>query len=630
MILRAVGVGLLFHATAFGRSAPLLDAIPTVARSAQANDNRVAAGRLESGTLTLALELRETIWTPGGPRGRAIPVFAFAEAGKESSIPGPLIRVPAGTNMHMLVHNLLDRRAVVHGLHDHDGLPDSVVLAAGEERTITFRAVTPGTQFYWARTQSVGRVIGRHEDSQLVGGFIVDAAGSRPLAAERVLLISAFDDSVRATGFPADHFQVFALNGRSWPSTERLSYALGDTVRWRVINASDHIHPMHLHGFYFSVVSLGSELRDTVYAVAGRHDAVTELLRHASAVSLEWVASRSGNWLYHCHMIDHIATALRLDTVANTRHMGADSAHSRVEDMMSGLVMAIAVRDQADVRTAPARRKMAAPTKALNLFVTERPASGGELPSLSYVLQRGGVRPAADSVERPGTTLVLHQREPTEILVTNLMQRATAVHWHGLELESYFDGVAGWSGTTTRSAPLIKAGKSFAVRITPPRAGTFIYHTHVDETTQLKAGLYGAFIVLPEGVAQRDTTERLLILTEAGLEQPDLPRGAQGIQQVVTLGVGVTHRLRIVSIPATVPMQVRLLRDTTTMRWRPIAKDGADLPAAQAVERPAISIFGAGETQDVEVRLMRAETLTLEIALIPAKRIVFRIPVIVR
>ena len=77
-------------------------------------------------------------------------------------------------------------------------------------------------------------------------------------------------------------------------------------------------------------------------------------------------------------------------------------------------------------------------------------------------------------------------------------------------------------------------------------------------------------------------------------------------------------------------MQVRLLRDTTTIRWRSIAKDGADLPAAQAVERPAVDIFAAGETQDVEVRWMHAETLTLEIALLPAKRIVFRIPVIVR
>ena len=46
-----------------------------------------------------------------------------------------------------------------------------------------------------------------------------------------------------------------------------------------------------------------------------------------------------------------------------------------------------------------------------------------------------------------------------------------------------------------------------------------MYHTHVDELTQLPAGLFGAFIVLPKGTTQRDTTERLLFLTDDGLER---------------------------------------------------------------------------------------------------------------
>ena len=50
---------------------------------------------------------------------------------------------------------------------------------------------------------------------------------------------------------------TFMINGLSWPATERLTYALGETVRWRVINLSSQAHPMHLHGFYFEVDSLG-------------------------------------------------------------------------------------------------------------------------------------------------------------------------------------------------------------------------------------------------------------------------------------------------------------------------------------------------------------------------------------
>ena len=37
---------------------------------------------------------------------------------------------------------------------------------------------------------------------------------------------------------------------------------MGDSVRWRWINASPAPHPMHLHGFYFDVGSLGNGTRD--------------------------------------------------------------------------------------------------------------------------------------------------------------------------------------------------------------------------------------------------------------------------------------------------------------------------------------------------------------------------------
>jgi FtsP/CotA-like multicopper oxidase with cupredoxin domain len=49
--------------------------------------------------------------------------------------------------------------------------------------------------------------------------------------------------------------------------------------------------------------------------------------------------------------------------------------------------------------------------------------------------------------------LVLTRGEPTAIEVVNRSGEPTAVHWHGIELESYYDGVAGWSGTPGRTAP---------------------------------------------------------------------------------------------------------------------------------------------------------------------------------
>jgi hypothetical protein len=135
----------------------------------------------------------------------------------------------------------------------------------------------------------------------------------------------------------------------------------------------------------------------------------------------------------------------------------------------------------------------------MRLFVT------GTGKTLSYVLQDGDARPSSDSVRRPGATLVLQQAQPTDIVVTNLARQATAVHWHGLELDSYYDGVVGWSGVGTTVAPIIAPGDSFVARITPPRAGTFIYHTHVDELTQLPAGYSARSSCCPK--ARRNATQ---------------------------------------------------------------------------------------------------------------------------
>jgi FtsP/CotA-like multicopper oxidase with cupredoxin domain len=592
-------------------------ATPAVARP---NDNRNPAGRREGGVLFLAIELREATWYPGGATGRPIRVFAFAETGHAPSVPGPMIRVTAGTSVQMRLSNRIDRRAVVYGLQDHDGHADSVVLSPGETRHISVALVSAGTFFYHARTTSGAAVMGRTDDSQLAGALIVDGAGEGPRPHERVLVMTAFDDTVKATGYPDDHFQVFALNGLSWPHTEPTSLSLGDTSTWRVINASGHGHPMHLHGFHFVVESRGSELQDTVFAPDQRRLAVTEFLRTTAAMRISWVATRPGNWLFHCHLIQHIATSLRADRDGRA----PTESHTHGEDVMSGLVMAVRVRDTAALRALPtastARRR-------LRVVVTEAPAVGGRAPRLSYVLQSGDRPPAADSARRPGSTLELRQGEPTEIVVSNQSRRETSVHWHGLELDSYYDGVAGWSGEGDRLAPVVAPGDSFIARITPPRSGTFIYHTHMDELTQLAGGLFGAFIVLPTGLAHRDTTERLLLFADNGLEPGSETGGSPG-SLGVELRAGVAHRVRIISIGTEATYRIRLLHDSTQLTWRPLAKDGADLPPAQAVEGPAFAIMGAGETRDVQILWPRAESLTLELRKDGVTY--YRVPVVVR
>jgi FtsP/CotA-like multicopper oxidase with cupredoxin domain len=217
---------------------------------------------------------------------------------------------------------------------------------------------------------------------------------------------------------------------------------------------------------------------------------------------------------------------------------------------------------------------------------------------MGYVLQ-GNAVPASDSIQVPGPTLVLTRDRPTDITVVNRLKEPTAVHWHGIELESYSDGVAGWSGMSRRVAPSIAPGDSFVARLTLPRAGTFIYHTHLGDLTQLTAGLYGAIVVLEPGARLDPRTDHVLV---AGWDGDVRPRrlviNGDSLPPPLELTAGQQHRFRLVNIGAAGFVRFSLRRDTSLVRWRPIAKDGADLPDGQRTERPATARLNVGETFD--------------------------------
>ena len=64
-----------------------------------ASDNRLPHGQLKDAVLTIEMEARLGLWRPEERDGPSIEVQAFAEAGHSPEIPGPMIRVPEGTEI---------------------------------------------------------------------------------------------------------------------------------------------------------------------------------------------------------------------------------------------------------------------------------------------------------------------------------------------------------------------------------------------------------------------------------------------------------------------------------------------------------------------------------------------------
>src|SRR5688572_303355 len=261
---------LITFGTGFHVKSPMLTTGPASER-VSANDNRVSAGTMRGGILTVRLEVRQGEWHPDGETEAGVQVRAFAEAGKKLQIPGPLIRVAEGTEIRVSIRNTAaDAPLVVHGLHARGAASsaDTVHIPAEGTREIRFVAGTPGTYYYWGTTKDLPNFRDRSAlDTQLSGALIVEPRGVAVGARDRVFVLGVWGDRLTAP-ITTSTVTRMVINGKSWPNTERLEHLAGDSVRWRVINVSPLVHPMHLHGFYYRVTSRGDGQTDSVFAMS--------------------------------------------------------------------------------------------------------------------------------------------------------------------------------------------------------------------------------------------------------------------------------------------------------------------------------------------------------------------------
>lgn len=213
-------------------------------------------------------------------------------------VPGPVLRVTDGDRVRINLQNNLPEETVLH-LHGpkipnaQEGVPDVTqkTIKIGKTFSYEFTAATPGTHVYHTHHNSAVQ-----EPKGLYGVFIVDPKPGTPLAQ-------------RDAQFAKDYIQVvsefngyFTVNGKAFPATEVIEAKVGEKVRIRLVNLGQTSHPMHLHGHHFKVIGTdgmavtGEPLvKDTINIAPGeRYD-------------LEFEADNPGTWVFHCHILSHVA-----------------------------------------------------------------------------------------------------------------------------------------------------------------------------------------------------------------------------------------------------------------------------------------------------------------------------------
>ena len=253
--------------------------------STETKGNQPLQPRLEGDVKVFDVEAKVVQWEvlPG----------EFVEAWSyNGQVPGPMIRVTEGEKVRFNLKNSLPEATVVH-FHgptipnSQDGVPDVTQKAVqpGQSFSYEFTAQPSGTFVYHTHHNSAVQ-----EPKGLYGVFVVDPKEPRQqYDREYFQVISEFG------GF-------FTINGKAFPATEPMTAKVGERVLIRLVNLGQTSHPMHMHGHPFSIVATDG------YPVAGA-PLVKDTLNIAPGerYDLEVTAKTPGTWVFHCHILSHVA-----------------------------------------------------------------------------------------------------------------------------------------------------------------------------------------------------------------------------------------------------------------------------------------------------------------------------------
>ncbi|MEQ8953337.1 MAG: multicopper oxidase domain-containing protein, partial [Gammaproteobacteria bacterium] len=376
-------------------------------------------------------------------------------------------------------------------------------------------------------------------DSHLSGAIVVDPEEYD--GSDRILILGEYQQRNDQSNIV--EAAQYTINGRSWPTTERIDVNVGETNRWHIVNGAFAGHPMHLHGIHYRVAGLTDGNTYQHIATADQRHVVTEVVDPGQTMTMEWEAANAGNWLFHCHIVAHVDPA-NMYSVRGAQSRDYNHFH---EQHMSGMTLGIHAHGSDKYDTD------ATPNRTLTMELNHVENHFGDRPGIAVAFDEPGMTENPPVV--PGPPLFLHKNELVSIEIINNLQEPTSIHWHGMELQSFFDGVAGFGGKGGSITPEIQPGSSFEVRMQPPKAGTFIYHTHLNDEAQLSAGLYGAMIVNDPADPHDSDTDRIFVIGLLGETNPEGLRfggrrlginGSSSHQQ--QFSTGQQYRLRLINI----------------------------------------------------------------------------------
>lgn len=263
------------------------------------------------------------------------PGFTVNCWGYNGQVPGPTIEVVEGDKVRIFVTNHLPEPTTVHwhgiilpnGMDGVTGL-NQRPIPVGETFKYEFPIIQRyGTHMYHPHYDEMTQTA-----LGMMGFFIIHP--KNPTADEKIdrdFAIMLQEWSIPIGGASPNplvmlDFNYFTFNASVWPGTEPLVVKKDQKVRIRLGNLSMDSHPIHLHGYEFTVVAQGAGRMNP----SARYEAVTVNVPVGDTRDIEFIANNPGDWAFHCHKSHHVMNGMEHD-IPNVMGINQDEITKKIK-----------------------------------------------------------------------------------------------------------------------------------------------------------------------------------------------------------------------------------------------------------------------------------------------------------
>jgi FtsP/CotA-like multicopper oxidase with cupredoxin domain len=233
--------------------------------------------------------------------------------GYNGQSPGPTIEAVEGDKVRIFVTNKLPEHTTVHwhgmrlpnGMDGVGGLTQPHI-PVGKTFVYEFELARSGTFMYHPHSDEMVQMA-----MGMMGTFVVHPKDPAFRRVDRdfafIMGAHRFDPG---TSLPKvaemTDFNIWTFNSRVFPGIDVMPVRLGDKVRIRIANLTMTNHPIHLHGYHFSVgLTDGGWVSESAQWPEVTIDVPVGAIR-----AVEFVADAPGDWAFHCHKSHHTMNAM--------------------------------------------------------------------------------------------------------------------------------------------------------------------------------------------------------------------------------------------------------------------------------------------------------------------------------